>query len=422
MTKQIAIGLSCLSKKRLKLSLWHIIYDLFLLNLVINKNALTLFRKKLYQSITLETIASLNPNRALIFNDIPLKKLLARRGVYHTLFWTVICIYNTLYLGFLKDDYSEAFFEFAVKFPFYLGLVYCNIYYFIPNFLLKGRYIQYVLLLTASTFLAVAFIQTLINHLIYINYCPVGYRSDVLFDPKPTVKRMFDMVSIFGMTTGIKLTKDWIGNQEKIKDLEKQNLKNELEFLKSQIQPHFFFNTLNNLYSLTLKKSDLAPEVVVKLSDLMSYMLYESDSQETTLRKEVEHIKNYLDLESLRFGKRLHLDFQVLGEVEQKKIPPLLLLPFIENAFKHGTSHETGEIHLKIVLQVQAQRLLFEVVNPRFENQNPRKKHKGLGLKNVKRRLDLLYGKQYHLAIQPTAKEYVISLELPFEVGISKSK
>jgi LytS/YehU family sensor histidine kinase len=154
-------------------------------------------------------------------------------------------------------------------------------------------------------------------------------------------------------------------------------LKNELEFLKSQIQPHFFFNTLNNLYSLTLKKSDLAPEVVVKLSDLMSYMLYESDSLETTLRKEVEHIKNYLDLEGLRFGKRLHLNFDIIGEVDKKKIPPLLLLPFIENAFKHGTSHETGEIHLKIELNILHDKLVFGVTNPRFENQSSRKKHKG---------------------------------------------
>lgn len=325
----------------------------------------------------------------------------------------MIGIYNTLYLGFLRDDYSEAFFEFAVKFPFYLLVVYVNLYYFIPQFLLKGRYVLYFILLTLSTLVAVSFFLTLINHLIYINYCPSGYKPNMPFDPKLTIKRMFDMVSIFGMTTGIKLTKDWIGHQEKLKDLEKQNLKNELEFLKSQIQPHFFFNTLNNLYSLTLKKSDLAPEVVLKLSDLMSYMLYESDSQETTLRKEIEHIKNYLDLESLRFGKRLHLQLSILGETDLKKIPPLLLLPFIENAFKHGTSHETGEIHLQIKLQVNANQLLFEVTNPRFEHAQSRKKHKGLGLKNVIRRLDLLYANRYVLNIQPTAKEYFISLQLP---------
>ena len=170
---------------------------------------------------------------------------------------------------------------------------------------------------------------------------------------------------------------------------------------------------MNNLYSLTIKKSDLAPEVVVKLSGLMSYMLYESDSQETTLKKEIEHIQNYLDLESLRFGKRLHLDFKIEGAIEQKKLPPLLLLPFIENAFKQGTSHETGALDLKISLKVLNEHLLFEVINPKFDNQQSRKKHKGLGLKNVKRRLDLLYSDKYELTIQPSDKEYFISLFIP---------
>ena len=216
-----------------------------------------------------------------------------------------------------------------------------------------------------------------------------------------------------GLATGIKLTKGWIEQRDKLQVIERQNVKNELEFLKSQIQPHFFFNTLNNLYSLTVRKSDLAPEVVLKLSDLMSYMLYESDNAKTTLRKELEHIQNYLDLESLRFGDRLHLDFQVVGATESHSVPPLILLPFIENAFKHGTSHETGELNLTIFLQIKDKNLIFEITNPRFESKTSRKKHKGLGLKNVTRRLDLLYGKNYTLSIQPTGSQYHISLKLP---------
>jgi LytS/YehU family sensor histidine kinase len=124
-------------------------------------------------------------------------------------------------------------------------------------------------------------------------------------------------------------------------------LKNELEFLKSQIQPHFFFNTLNNLYSLTLKKSDLAPEVVVKLSDLMSYMLYESDSLETTLRKEVEHIKNYLDLEGLRFGKRLHLNFDIIGEVDKRK-------------YHHFYFYHLSKMHLSMVLLMKLEKFILK--------------------------------------------------------------
>lgn len=360
----------------------------------------------------MQTTASLTRSTPFLA-DLPARSLLGQRWVYHSLFWIVLSLYYTLYFGFLLNNYTQAVFEFSVKFPFYLVLVYGNIYYLIPNFLLPGKYIQYFVFLILATLVSVAIIQTLINHLIYINYCPVGYHPNVLFDPKPTAKRMFDTFSVFGVTSGIKLTKDWIDNQQRIKELEGQSVRNELEFLKSQIQPHFFFNTLNNLYSLTIKKSDLAPEVVVKLSGLMSYMLYESDSQETTLKKEIEHIQNYLDLESLRFGKRLHLNFQIEGAIEQKKLPPLLLLPFIENAFKHGTSHETGVLDLKISLKVLNEHLLFEVINPKFDNQQSRKKHKGLGLKNVQRRLDLLYSDNYELTIQPSDKEYFISLFIP---------
>ncbi len=355
------------------------------------------------------------PHRTAFFTDLPAKGVLSQRWAYHSLFWLVLSMYNILYFGFLLNNYTQAVFEYSVKFPFYFILVYGNIYYLIPRFLLTGKYFQYFVFLVLSTLLSVAVIQTLINHLILINYCPVGYHPNVLFDPKPTAKRMFDTFSVLGVTSGLKLTKDWIDNQEKIKELEGQSVKNELEFLKSQIQPHFFFNTLNNLYSLTIKKSDLAPEVVVKLSGLMSYMLYESDSHETTLKKEIEHIQNYLDLESLRFGKRLNLDFQIEGSIEQRKLAPLLLLPFIENAFKHGTSHETGVLDLKITLKILNGKLLFVVVNPRFDNSSNRKKHKGLGLKNVQRRLALLYGNNYELNIQPTEKQYFISLFIPLK-------
>lgn len=362
----------------------------------------------------METVTSL-PQKTHLFTDLPLKSIFAQRWVYHTLFWTLLSLYNILYFGFLLGNYTQAIFEFTVKFPFYFLLIYSNIYYFIPRLLLSGRYVEYILCLILGTLISVAIIQTLINHLIYINYCPIGYHPNVLFDPKPTAKRMFDTFSVIGVTSGIKLTKDWINNQQRIKELEGQSVKNELEFLKSQIQPHFFFNTLNNLYSLTIKKSDLAPEVVVQLSGLMSYILYESDSQETTLKKEVEHIQNYLDLESLRFGKRLHLDFNITGALEQKKLPPLLLLPFIENAFKHGTSHETGVLDLKISMTILNNELLFEVVNPKFDSLSSRKKHKGLGLKNVQRRLDLLYGTTYQLNLQPSETQYAISLHLPLK-------
>jgi sensor histidine kinase YesM len=346
--------------------------------------------------------------------DYPLvRQMLSKRIAYHLLFWVVIFVYNTLYLGFLWNDYTSSFYEFAIILPFYIGIVYFNVYYLIPRYLAKQNYPVYFALLLLAMVLTVVSFQILTNQLVISNFCPTSYKRFPLFDTRKTLKEAFHTTSLMALVTGIKLTKDWVSQQQKIQTIEKQNVKNELEFLKSQIQPHFFFNTLNNLYSLSVRKSDLAPEVVLKLSDLMSYMLYESDNQETTLKKEIDHIQNYLALESLRFGQRLRLDFQIDGNTDHKRVPPLLLLPFIENAFKHGTSHETGELDIRILLKTTPQHLIFEVSNPRFEQKNNRKKHKGLGLKNVKRRLDLLYAKNHVLNIQETDNQYSISLKIP---------
>jgi two-component system, LytTR family, sensor kinase len=343
-----------------------------------------------------------------------LPRVMARRISYHLLFWLVIFCYNTLYLGFLWNDYVNSFFEFVIILPFYIGITYFNIYYLIPKYLANQKVWQYIAILIALVLATVVCFQIITNQLVIANFCPKSYRSFPLFDPKKTIKECFYTVSLVGLVTGIKLTKDWLWQEQQLQVMEKQRIKTELEFLKSQIQPHFFFNTLNNLYSLSVRKSDLAPEVVLKLSDLMSYMLYESDNPETTLKKEIEHIQNYLDLEKLRFGNRLFLDFEIDGSTEGIKIPPLLLLPFIENAFKHGTSHENGELKLKILFKVQPQSVVFEVTNPRFVGNRPhRKKHKGLGMKNVKRRLDLLFGETYQLQVNPSESEYFISLELP---------
>src|SRR5262249_8589975 len=146
--------------------------------------------------------------------------------------------------------------------------------------------------------------------------------------------------------------KDSLLHRQWVKEKEKQYLETELNLLKSQIQPHFFFNTLNNLYSLTLKKSDLAPEIVLKLSALMSYMLYESNASLVPLTKEVSYLENYIDVEKLRFGQRLSVEFEKKGNMDQVNIPPMILILFVENSFKHGVKHNINKISITISLEV----------------------------------------------------------------------
>jgi LytS/YehU family sensor histidine kinase len=196
-----------------------------------------------------------------------------------------------------------------------------------------------------------------------------------------------------------------------MKEKEKQHLETELNFLKVQIQPHFFFNTLNNLYSLTLKKSDQAPEIVLKLSALMSYMLYESNTSKVPLSKEITYLLNYLDLEKLRFGQRLVVTFEMEGPIEEVNIPPMILILFLENSFKHGIKNNLHKIQIDILLKVEEGFLFFSVKNPVEEKTSTG--NTGIGLKNAKRRLELLYGNNYCLDLLEKQNEFIVSLKIP---------
>jgi LytS/YehU family sensor histidine kinase len=199
--------------------------------------------------------------------------------------------------------------------------------------------------------------------------------------------------------------------KQQLQEIEKNQVATELAFLRSQIQPHFFFNTLNNLYSLTLQKSDLAPEVVLKLSSLMSYMLYESGASQIPLQKEIGNLENYIGLEQLRFGTRLSLSFEKKGPMESVRIPPLLLLAFVENSFKHGISQIAGEGHIHLLLQIDPGELIFHIDNP-IGNGRPQNTP-GIGLKNAIRRLDLLYGPRYRLDLQEIENTFHVTLKIP---------
>ena len=186
----------------------------------------------------------------------------------------------------------------------------------------------------------------------------------------------------------------------------------ELKFLRTQIQPHFFFNTLNNLYALTLEKSDVAPEVVLKLSDIMQYILYDVKEPYIKLYDEINYIQNYLDLEKLRYGDRVSSKIKISGDIENIKVPPLLFLPFIENCFKHG-SKENELIEVRIAFEVLKDKMLkFKVENNFNEIYESTKKH-GIGIKNVKRRLELLFKNKFKLKITNKKNNYIVSLKIP---------
>ena len=211
----------------------------------------------------------------------------------------------------------------------------------------------------------------------------------------------------------IKFFKHWYQQQKATQQLAQDKLQAELKFLKAQIHPHFLFNTLNNLYALTLKKSSNSPEVVLKLSELLNYMLYECNVPLAPLRKEIDLIKNYISLERLRYGKRLDISLNIGGDIHGKMIAPLLLLPFVENSFKHGVSGLTSKAWVSMDIQVKGNQLVMKVDNSKSNGKGEDLDYKeGIGLTNVKRRLELLYEGRYDLKILDTDDSYLVVLRL----------
>ena len=358
--------------------------------------------------------------RALSF---PLPQALSRlwyhKGLLHVLFWLVFYLFNGLVEGSYFDNYIYAFYASLVRLPLQIGIVYFNVYYLLPRYFLTGKYNMYFMSLIVVLAGVVLIKRLLIYEVVYPATCPVSYEAEALITFSNFFLMLSSEVYLIGLTAAIKMSVDWAKNIQTTKTLEQEKLEAELGLLKAQIQPHFFFNTLNNLYALTLKKSEQAPGVVQKLSELMSYLLYDCDTELVALQDEVKLIHNYADLEKLRYGKRLQLSIDIRGAIHDRQIPPYIILPFVENAFKHGQA-KLAPVHIHIVLAVEQEQLVLLVKNPVADMREKSLCTKGgIGLKNVQRRLELLYATNYSLEVQQESEAFSLSLRIPLNGGKS---
>jgi two-component system LytT family sensor kinase len=224
---------------------------------------------------------------------------------------------------------------------------------------------------------------------------------------------IFTTFSIVLIAFAYRLLLAFFMQQRISRELENQKLKAELSFLKMQINPHFLFNALNNIYSLTvIEKSKKAGDSVLKLSEMMRYVLYEQEDEENkvSLDTEIKQLNNYIDLERLRHTGDLNMRFSVEGDTAGKRIPPLLLFPLLENAFKHGILSDPQK-PLLIDLKVDGQQLIFTIQN--FKNNYQKDKAGGIGLHNVKKRLELLYNSNYSFTTREDEHEFFVELKLP---------
>jgi len=211
------------------------------------------------------------------------------------------------------------------------------------------------------------------------------------------------------LSTALKFMVDWFVNEKIKANLENEKLSAELAFLKSQVNPHFLFNTLNNIYSLAYQQSDKTPAAILKLSEIMRYMLYESNEDMVELSKEIRYLENYIELQRLRFKNQAYVSLHISGDADNHKIMPLVLISFVENAFKHGVA--TDEHHpIDIHIVIEPDKLIFKVSNR--VNKLNKDETGGIGLLNVRKRLDLFYHKHYNLEINNHPDHYTSELSL----------
>ncbi len=347
--------------------------------------------------------------------------------VYHTFFWASYFCFNIVRWGSYFNDYAYSLQSNLVEFPIHIIIAYFNLYYLMPR-LLPGKLVRYLILLTISV-LAVSLFRIVITYELVTTdvWREAAVQETSLFDFNYILAVYIGEMYVIGITTAIKLTVDWIKNQRRTRELEKRNLETELSFLKSQIQPHFFFNTLNNLYSLTLDKSEQAPDTVMKLSELMSYVIYEAKNKKVPLMREIKHIQNYIDLERLRYGPKVQVNFDVSGKLEGISTSPLLLIPFVENSFKHGMHSIEKNIPIDIHIEVKDHYLYFLIENLKPEKSHIKINHSenesGIGIENAKRRLNLLFKDDYTLNITNGEKKFKVELKYPvYEGAVSNNR
>jgi two-component system LytT family sensor kinase len=341
-----------------------------------------------------------------------------RQILFHLLFWLLYAGWQILQYAWDNKDYIHLEYspDIWIDLLMSIVLVYINLYLLVPKFFYPKKYLRYGLtllgcLLIGGVYSRFAGWYYLVPWTKAHDYTMYIHEPTNFFIPIRIIRNTLGYCPVVGLTLFLKLIQDAYAREQRMRALEEEKHQAELDLLKAQVHPHFFFNTLNSLYALTMVKSDKGPEVVLQLSELMHYVLYEANAPLVSLDTEISHLRNYIEIEQLRFGDRLDLRFDTPPDHTTPMVVPLLLLPFIENAFKHSLSRETEKAWIHIDISLQQDALCMKVTNSchgagEIGNQT------GIGLKNVRKRLELSYPGQHQLDIRPGNDIFEVNLKL----------
>jgi sensor histidine kinase YesM len=345
-----------------------------------------------------------NRNRILLLYNI-----LTSKVFYHSVIWLGLFIFLAM-IGRPSENIILFLCTELLQIGCFMIIVYINIYYLVPKFLAKNKYFIYFTYLISLTIL-VTLLRVTIQYWILSGQPRLQY--ELIYKDQFFIFLLHLFIGI--AATAFLLSTSWVQSEREKKEIKSQQIESELKFLKSQINPHFLFNILNSLYALTLKKSDEAPELVIKLSEMMRYMLYDCNEKEVELEKEIRYVQNYFDLERIRIGNKVNIQLSVEGDPEDKLISPLIFVNFIENSFKHGSKpgqDKNAFIDLKIsITDLMIHFLLINSKSPVSASDNKSKFVRGgIGIKNVRERLQLLYPGTHTLNIINDNITYTVDL------------
>lgn len=340
--------------------------------------------------------------------------------ILHILFWAVPILLMIFTIGSRLPEakigeISPMLFVW-VNFGLYgivnVSIFYLVLYLIIPYTLNKKKYLLFIFycFITIAVYALIKFLIASSFKGMYLRVGPGGAFIEQSFYRYISITILPSGVMIF-LAVLFKLLNDWFVNDTIQTELKNEKMQAELQFLKSQINPHFLFNSLNNIYALAYKKSDEAPDAILKLSEIMRYMLIENDDNKVLLADELKYLNSYIDIHKLRYKEQLNIDFQITGQVSQQRIMPLLLISFIENIFKHGIVNQ-ADSRVLIRLDVDDERMVFYAKN-KISHRN-KDEVSGVGLTNIFRRLELMYQGRYQLEYSTISDHFEITLSLKF--------
>jgi len=300
-----------------------------------------------------------------------------------------------------------------------------NRFVLVPHFFFKKRYLSYFLV-AGTVIICLAATSFLINSKLKVHneHLPKQHKKEFPDNPindkrkpppPPPAARYVNFIIlsilVVGFDTGLKVSSRWAKIEKEQAELNKENIENQLAFLRNQVSPHFLMNTLNNIHALVDIDSEEAKEAIIKLSKLMRYLLYEAESGVVTIRKEIDFIESYIELMRLRFSEKVKIDIKLINSIPEKTIPPLLFTSLLENAFKHGISYNNASF-IKIQISFYEEKLQFSISNSVQVHKNELQ-DSGIGIPNTRKRLDLLYKSSYTLEINKNEHEHIVNLTIP---------